>query len=132
MKILHLTLKKKWFDLIASGEKKEEYREIKDYWARRFLDAVEPGGIEWGCWEEMLSDMRHPFNCHTNIQELLDYFGVRLRQYDSIKFKNGYGKKSPELLIECKGITVKNGEDKWGAEKGTFYFALQLGRILSA
>jgi hypothetical protein len=26
MRILHLTLKKKWFDMIASGEKREEYR----------------------------------------------------------------------------------------------------------
>ncbi len=33
--VLHLTLKKKWFDMIASGEKKEEYREINDYWIRR-------------------------------------------------------------------------------------------------
>jgi hypothetical protein len=33
--ILHLTLKKKWFDMIASGEKREEYREIKAYWADR-------------------------------------------------------------------------------------------------
>jgi hypothetical protein len=37
MRILHLTLKKKWFDMIASGEKKEEYREMKDYWYSRFL-----------------------------------------------------------------------------------------------
>jgi hypothetical protein len=35
MKVLHLTLKKKWFDMIASGEKKEEYREIKSYWISR-------------------------------------------------------------------------------------------------
>ena len=34
-KILHLTLKKKWFDMIASGEKKEEYRECKPYWYAR-------------------------------------------------------------------------------------------------
>ncbi|OYD42312.1 hypothetical protein ACF3OC_08510 [Sphingobacterium cellulitidis] len=34
-KKLHLTLKKKWFDMIASGEKKEEYRDIKDYWTNR-------------------------------------------------------------------------------------------------
>lgn len=26
MRILRLTLKRKWFDMIASGEKKEEYR----------------------------------------------------------------------------------------------------------
>ena len=38
MKILHLTLKKKWFDLIASGEKVLEYRELKPYWAKRLLD----------------------------------------------------------------------------------------------
>jgi hypothetical protein len=37
MKILHLTLKKKWFDMIASGEKKEEYREVKDYWHSRLM-----------------------------------------------------------------------------------------------
>ncbi len=34
-KILHLTLKKKWFDMIDSGEKKEEYREINQYWEDR-------------------------------------------------------------------------------------------------
>jgi hypothetical protein len=35
MKILHLTLKKKWFDQVASGEKTEEYRENKAYWQTR-------------------------------------------------------------------------------------------------
>ena len=35
MKTLHLTLKKKWFDMILSGIKKEEYREIKPYWDSR-------------------------------------------------------------------------------------------------
>ncbi|WP_454974060.1 ASCH domain-containing protein [Capnocytophaga gingivalis] len=34
---LHLTLKKNWFDLILSGEKKEEYREIKPYWEKRLI-----------------------------------------------------------------------------------------------
>lgn len=38
MKILHLTLKKKWFDMILSGEKKEEYREYKPYWRKRFVN----------------------------------------------------------------------------------------------
>jgi hypothetical protein len=38
MKILHLTLKKKWFDMIKSGDKTEEYREIKPYWTKRLTD----------------------------------------------------------------------------------------------
>ena len=37
-KVLHLNLKKKWFDMIASGEKKEEYREIKPHWIKRLKD----------------------------------------------------------------------------------------------
>jgi len=40
MKILHLTLKKKWFDLIASGKKTVEYREEKPYWQKRILDEL--------------------------------------------------------------------------------------------
>jgi len=34
-KILNLTIKKKWFDLIKSGKKKVEYREKKPYWNKR-------------------------------------------------------------------------------------------------
>lgn len=34
--MLVLPIKKKWFDMIASGEKKEEYREIKPYYTTRF------------------------------------------------------------------------------------------------
>ena len=34
-KILHLTIKRKWFDLIASGKKTVEYREHKPYWQKR-------------------------------------------------------------------------------------------------
>lgn len=37
-KVLHLTLKKKWFDMIAEGIKDEEYREVKDYWEKRLVD----------------------------------------------------------------------------------------------
>lgn len=40
MKVLHLTLKRRWFDMIASGEKKEEYREIKPYWGKRLTDQI--------------------------------------------------------------------------------------------
>lgn len=32
---LHLVLKAKWFDMIKSGEKKEEYRDCSGYWIKR-------------------------------------------------------------------------------------------------
>lgn len=36
-KIVNMPICKKWFDMILSGEKKEEYREIKDYWLKRLM-----------------------------------------------------------------------------------------------
>ena len=51
--MLVLPIKKKWFEMIASGEKKEEYREIKPYWVTRFnneldkmLNPIIPNDIE--------------------------------------------------------------------------------------
>ncbi len=40
MRILHLTLKRKWFDLIATGKKNIEYREFKLYWKQRLYGAI--------------------------------------------------------------------------------------------
>lgn len=34
--VLDLVLMHKWFDMIATGVKTEEYREIKPYWESRF------------------------------------------------------------------------------------------------
>ena len=42
MNILHLTLKKQWYDMIASGVKKEEYREMKPYWHKRLMNRKTP------------------------------------------------------------------------------------------
>lgn len=33
-----MTLTKQWFDMIASGIKKEEYREMKPHWHKRLLN----------------------------------------------------------------------------------------------
>lgn len=38
MKVLYLHLKKKWFDMFASGEKLEEYRDDTPYWQKRLID----------------------------------------------------------------------------------------------
>ena len=34
--MLTLPIKRKWFDMIASGEKKEEYRDFTEYYKSRF------------------------------------------------------------------------------------------------
>ena len=37
--MITFNLKKKWYDLIRSGEKTVEYREVKKYWAVRLINA---------------------------------------------------------------------------------------------
>ncbi len=78
-RILHLTLKRIYFDQIAHGIKKEEYREAKRYWEVRLL---EPSPI--------YSDLNFIF-----------------KEFDEICFRNGYKKDSPFMRIKCKGIDIK-------------------------
>ena len=35
--VLPLVLKGKWYDMIASGEKREEYRDATPYWRKRIM-----------------------------------------------------------------------------------------------
>lgn len=46
MRTLQLTIKSKWFNLILSGEKKEEYRAIKEHWIARLTLYPFNGGYE--------------------------------------------------------------------------------------
>jgi len=39
-KVLHLVLKKKWYEMEERGEKTEEYRDISPYWRKRLVDPV--------------------------------------------------------------------------------------------
>lgn len=102
-KILHLTLKKKWFDMILCGEKKEEYRELKTHWCRRLL-----------CDKSM---------------KISDY--PKFYQIERIVFRNGYAKNAPEIVVECDGIVIREGREEWGAIKGELYFVIRLGKIIS-
>ena len=38
--MLTLPIKKKWFDMILSGEKKEEYRDQTPYWLNRLYSEI--------------------------------------------------------------------------------------------
>ena len=108
---LHLNLKKKWYDMILSGEKKEEYRQVTSYWLRRLL---------------LLSNTKIPLNDNS-----LKIDSLVLRDFKSIIFSNGYSKNRPQFEIECKSIKVSTGQMKWGAIEGNKYFVFELGNIYS-
>lgn len=114
MRTLFLPLKKEWYEMIESGVKTEEYREIKPYWIKRlcgnwvrndkFVDCL------YGCCESCVA------------KGLLQTF-----QYDCIEFRYGYTKRT--MTFECKGITIGKGKKKWGAPDNDV-FIIKLGKSI--
>lgn len=103
-KELKLVLKKKWYDMIASGEKKEEYREVKEYWMRYF------GLIQFAI----------PGECPLTSC-------VIQGQYDIVTFYLGYTPDRPSMSFKIKEIDIGTGKEEWGAEPGKEYYVIKLG-----
>lgn len=102
MKILHLSLKEKWYRKIESGEKKEEYREITPYWVKRLTDT----------------------------DNFLDAKHIPFRHYDAVEFSLGYPKKentSRRMTFEIASIGIGVGNTKWGAPTDKAVFIIKLG-----
>lgn len=117
MKILHLTLKKKWFDMIASGKKKEEYREIKWFWIRRLTNI--------GTFPPIARiEVEHHLKNRDNPLGVLKEAKADFNNYDVVVFKNGYQKNAPTIMFKCLGISIGSGKYKWGGGGRTFIISL--------
>ena len=79
--LLTLNLKKEWYDMIESGEKKEEYRELKSYWFKRLTEE------------------------HGEASEF-----VEIKHFDKVKFVYGYTKRSMIFKIDDITISTGNVE----------------------
>ena len=102
-KVLTLTINKEWFDKIVSGEKKEEYREIKKYWVSRLVNQQSESG-------DVLFD---EFGGYCRVIGKMEY-----NSYTHVLFINGYRKDSPRIEKKIESITIgkpKKGlcPDKW-------------------
>ena len=100
--MLVLPIKKKWYEMILSGVKKEEYREIKDYYTTRFANI----------FHSVSSRNFIPFEADRK----------------DIIFRNGYSASSPSFVANCS-IRVDKGNTDWGAEKDKKYYVLTIHSI---
>lgn len=101
MKTLTLPLKKKWFDMIKSGVKKEEYREIKPYWKIRLRNA------------QKISQLTTVYSGFKN--------------FDKVVFTLAYPKADDNehrLEFNNPHIYIGKGRPEWGAEPGKNYFVI--------
>jgi hypothetical protein len=117
MNTLHLSLKKRWFEMIACGEKKEEYREIKDYWTTRFVASIIAG--------------KPIGNELSEIIKRGEYLSLSHKKFDRIYAKNGYSKTSPIIHWEHLGITIGEPNPSWCEPQnvGKKVFILKIGDI---
>lgn len=124
MKILHLTIKKKFFDMIASGVKLEEYRSIKPYWLVRFIDWR---GMAMPLKEDMCKSLMNE-KCAARWNFKNNYCNVR--EYDAVEFKNGYSKTARTMLVEFKGIQIGPAKPEWSDNWQGDVFVIKLGNVI--
>lgn len=129
MKTLDLVLKRKWYDMIASGEKTEEYREIKPYWITRLLCEH---SIYLPDKEYKIGRLRANFFASSlnALKYQLERQDVKFRNFDKVTFHLGYAKDRPSMTFAIKEIVVDEGKEEWGALPGETYFVIKLGERL--
>ena len=113
MKILDLPLKAKWYEMIESGNKKEEYREIKKYWIGRLAKCGGRNSYEktgFYCKKAIC------FSCITRGN------GFHPKEYTHVRFRFGYTKRT--MLFELESITIGVGNTNWGAPDNECVFIL--------
>lgn len=115
---LYLPLKAKWYKMIESGEKTEEYREIKPYWCDRILHYCP---LSKAYWESVLGNYKKK---GTPYERLILYYGTR--GFDKVCLSYGYTKR--RMTWEIESIRIGYGNPEWGAPKDKEVFIIKLKR----
>ena len=118
-KTLHLVLKRKWWDMIDSGEKKEEYRDANHYWAIRLLDRQ----YRW-----YSQNIDYPNDFIDWLCFGLAHNDIAFRSYENVCFHLGYTNNT--MTFKITSMNVMYGEvcrQDWGAEPNKYYFVIKLG-----
>lgn len=128
--MLTLPIQKKWYDMILSGEKREEYREIKEYYETRFQNLF--GAITiYPFIEDYSASDTTPASIflHRSEYELLQGEAVpeeiRKEGIQEIIFRNGYSKNSKAIKARCR-LRIRKGRPEWGAEPDKQYYVLEI------
>ena len=128
MRTLDLVLRKKWYDMIDSGEKTEEYREIKPYWVRRLLEPIDLFGRDYCKAESFDTDFSGW--CEFIVPKDIRDGVIEFKDFTHVTFHLGYSKDRPSMTFAIKKIIIDEGKEEWGAFPGETYFVIKLGERL--
>lgn len=121
--ILHLPLKAQWYEMIESGTKTEEYREIKPYWLKRLFQTIDMGHNHY---EKIDDDCADFYTKNIDLLKIDTHLGgFQLKDYTHVKFSYGYTRRT--MTFEIESITIGKGNPEWGAPDKEV-FVIKLGR----
>lgn len=125
MKTLDLVLRKRWYDMIDSGQKTEEYREVKPYWIVRMMEEID---MDFHAYEKVSrkTAVFYENNEHL-LKDALYHGSMKFKNFDKVTFHLGYAKDRPSMAFAIKEIVIDEGKEGWGALPGETYFAIKLG-----
>lgn len=116
--MLTLPIKTKWFNMILSGEKKEEYREIKEYYETRFRNLF--GAITIYPSSIFSNRSKYELLQGEAVPEEIRKDGIQ-----EIIFRNGYSKDSKAIKARCR-LRIGRGRPEWGASPDKQYYILEI------
>lgn len=119
---LHLTLKKKWFDMTRESIKLEEYREITPYWAVRLLYRIVP---TWGGYMSAFKDIIIDGDYDCKGWKSFTGGAPVFREFTYAQIRHGYASDAPTILRAIESISIGEGRPEWGAEPGKKYFVIR-------
>ena len=121
VKILHLPLKARWYEMQQSGEKTEEYREITPYWYQRLYQrkaTYKDAGP--------LTREDAEYCCEPDLRYILlgkGFADTELRPYTHVLFRYGYTRRC--FIHRIDSITIGKGNPEWGAPKDREVFIIK-------
>jgi len=131
MKALYLVLIGKWYDMIESGEKPEEYRDITPYWLQRIFEMpiFEIPTIEEDTQYISVDETTAQFYSNPKHFELLREAiakGVLRPRFKEVTFQRAYPKNPPRMTRPLVSVSVGTGNPAWGAVPNKNYLKLKL------
>lgn len=120
---LKLVNKYKWYDMIESGEKPVEYRDVTPHWMR---------SIFCRCRGKQLTLLSFPkgqpyHQFMADVMNMARDGELRCRR-TFVTFYRGYAKNRKQMTYIIKGASIgPGGKEEWGAIPSKYYINIELG-----
>lgn len=110
--------------MTKAGIKKEDYRELSEYWGKRLL--LQSKDINWDTPKDIVDKLCDNYYNGTNTP-IFKTFTLNIMTL-------GYPKSTDSdriLNLEHKGIEIGEGNPEWGAIPGKLYFVIKHGEVIT-